>query len=86
MVMLTYRERKKNILRKCRVIGDQEYAEDEILELLREGAQRGIVDRLSPIAAASRFNKGMELEPIPGFSSRNIEAEVLRCLEQLKDG
>jgi len=86
MKMLTFEERKMNLLKKSRIIGDQEYSDDEILELLREGVKRGIVDRLSPIAAESRLKKGMELGPIPGFSNRDIEAEVLRCLEQLKEG
>jgi len=79
--MLSFEERKNNILRKSRVIGGQEYSEDEILELLREGMRKGIVHRLSPIAAESRLKKGMELGPIPGFSNRNIEDEVLRCLD-----
>ena len=78
--MLTFEERKKNILRKSRIIGDQEYSDDEILELLREGEKKGIVDRLSPIAAESRLKKGIELGPIPGFSNRDIEAELIRCL------
>ena len=76
--------RKQNILRKSRFIDGQEYSDDEIVELLGEGMKRGIVDRLSPIAAENRLKKGMELGPIPGFS-RNIEAEVVRCLEQLKE-
>ena len=79
--MLTFEERKTNILRKSRLIGNQEYGDDEILELLREGSKRGIVDRLSSIAAESRLKKGMELGPIPGFSNRDIKAEVLRCLD-----
>jgi hypothetical protein len=84
-IMLTFEERKTNILRKSRLIGDQEYGDDEILKLLREGSKRGIVDKLSPIAAESRLKKGMELGPIPGFSNRDIETEVLKCLEQLKE-
>ena len=84
--MLSFEERKQNILRKSRIIGDQEYSDDEILELLREGVKKGIVDRISPFAAESRLNKGIGLGPIPGFSSRDIEAEVLECLEQQKEG
>jgi len=83
--MLTFEERKMNILKKSRVIGNKEYSNDKLLEILRAGAKRGIVDRLSPSAAENRLSKGMELGPIPGFSSRDIEAEVLRCLEQMKE-
>ena len=79
--MLTFERRKMNILRESRVIGNKEYSNDKLLEILRAGAKRGIVDRLSPIAAESRLSKGMELGPIPGFSSRDIEAELIRCLD-----
>ena len=78
--MLTFERRKMNILRESRVIGNKEYQNDELLEIARVAQKHGYMTSLDVIALKGRLNRGDELTPMPGYSSRNFDGMIKKAL------
>ena len=75
-----FQEKFNNLMSGGREINGQWFTNDELLELARVGVEHGIIPRIVVMGLENRLNKGLEMGPIPGYSNRDYESMLMKCL------